>query len=248
MRLPAITGLIDRRILANYRINADCMAKVLPNPFRPWTHRGFAIGGICLIRLKNIRPKFSPLPWGIGSENAAHRIAVEWDSKGETKRGVYIPRRDTNSMLNAFAGGRIFPGAHHFAKFKVKEREDYFLVEMNSRDGDERVLVSGSVATSWSPDSVFESLDSVSEFFELGSLGYSDTGTLGKFDGLELRCKKWKVEALEVDEVHSSYFEDESRFPHGSVEFDCALLMRGIEHEWHGHPDLCCSTDKDPRT
>ncbi len=26
----------------------------------------------------------------------------------------------------------------------------------------------------------------------------------------------------------------------GSVEFDCALLMREIDHEWHGREDLCC--------
>jgi hypothetical protein len=31
---------------------------------------------------------------------------------------------------------------------------------------------------------------------------------------------------------------DEALFPKGSVEFDCALLMRGIEHEWHGKDDL----------
>jgi len=34
--------------------------------------------------------------------------------------------------------------------------------------------------------------------------------------------------------VESSFFEDRALFPPGSVEFDCALLMRGIEHEWHG--------------
>ena len=38
--------------------------------------------------------------------------------------------------------------------------------------------------------------------------------------------------------MRSSFFEDESLFPRGSVGFDCALLMRGIEHEWHGKPDL----------
>jgi hypothetical protein len=45
---------------------------------------------------------------------------------------------------------------------------------------------------------------------------------------------------LDVDKIQSSYFEDPSRFPSGSVEFDCALLMRDIVHEWHGRPDLCC--------
>jgi hypothetical protein len=70
MRLPAISGVIDRRILANYRVDPDCMAAALPRPFRPQLVDGYAIGGICLIRLKRVRPKLLPIPWGIGSENA----------------------------------------------------------------------------------------------------------------------------------------------------------------------------------
>jgi hypothetical protein len=39
--------------------------------------------------------------------------------------------------------------------------------------------------------------------------------------------------------VRSSFFEDRSLFPEGSLEFDGALLMRGLEHEWNGKSDLC---------
>jgi len=241
MRLPAISGIIDRRILANYRIDPSCMADALPAPFRPQTVNGYAVGGLCLIRLKRVRPKLFPVAWGIGSENAAHRIAVEWESNGERKTGVYIPRRDTNSRLNSLAGGRIFPGIHHHAKFSVIEDGDSYSVTMTSDDGDARVHVSGSVAPALTDSSVFESVRAASEFFEHGSLGYSDTNIAGKFDGLELQCKHWHVESLDVDSVQSSYFEDTARFPKGSVKFDCALLMRDIEHEWHGRPDLCCS-------
>lgn len=250
MRLPAISGIIDRRILANYRIDPKCMAAALPAPFRPQTVNGYAIGGICLIRLKNVRPKWFPIPWGIGSENAAHRIAVEWDVNGQTKHGVYIPRRDTSSILNSIAGGRFFPGIHHHAKFTVVESVDHYSVTMTSDDGGANVHVSGTVDSaslpvdSTFPDaSVFDSLKSASEFFEFGSLGYSDTNTAGKFDGLELECKNWHVDSLKIDSVQSSYFEDQSRFPNGSVEFDCALLMRDIVHEWHGRSDLCCSPE-----
>ena len=243
MRLPAISGVIDRRILANYRVDPDTMAAALPPPFRPQLVDGCAIGGICLIRLKRVRPKLLPIPWGIGSENAAHRIAVEWEANGQTMNGVYIPRRDTNSLLNSFAGGRIFPGIHHHAEFTVSETGDHYSVTMKSDDAEAKVHVSGTVTTSISESSVFDSLKSASAFFELGSLGYSDTNTRGKFDGLELQCKNWHVESLDVDKIQSSYFEDESRFPKGSVEFDCALLMRHIVHEWHGRPDLCCSPE-----
>jgi len=241
MKLPTIRGIIDRRILANYRIEPMCMAEVLPQPFRPKLYEGYAIGGICLIRLKQVRPKFFPLPLGISSENAAHRIAVEWDENGETKEGVYVPRRDTNSYLNSFAGGRLFPGVQHFAKFDVIEDKNNYSVTMNSIDNLAKVSVSGLAQEKLSESSVFKSLDSVSRFFEKGSLGYSDSRVSGKYDGMELECTNWNVEALEVTSVESSYFENEAVFPKGSVEFDCAILMKDIEHEWHGRPDLCCS-------
>lgn len=240
MRIPVIRGIIDRRILANFRIDPDVMARNLPPPFRPKLADGFAIGGICLIRLKAVRPRFIPLPWGIRSENAAHRIAVEWGTDDQRQEGVYIPRRDTDSRLNTWAGGRLFPGIHHHATFTVEESQDHFSVAMQSDDDDTKVLVAGTVTNQLPSSSVFPSVADASEFFEMGSLGYSATQTKGTFDGLELRCKNWHVEPLATTRVESSYFQNESQFPPGSVEFDCALLMRDILHEWHGREDLCC--------
>jgi hypothetical protein len=68
MKLPVVRGTIDRRILANYRIDPVVMKAVLPQPVRPKIMNGFAVGGICLIRLKSIRPGFFPFRWGIGSQ------------------------------------------------------------------------------------------------------------------------------------------------------------------------------------
>lgn len=240
MRIPVIRGIIDRRILANFRIDPDVMAHVLPPPFRPKLANGHAIGGICLIRLKSVRPRFLPFPWGIRSENAAHRIAVQWEDGGQIHEGVYVPRRDTDSRLNTLAGGTLFPGIHHHATFTVKESINHLSVALESDDGETRVLASGTVTDHLPDSSVFPSVADASEFFETGSLGYSATQENGRYDGLELRCKNWHVEPLDIDHVESSYFMDESRFPRGSVEFDCALLMRGIDHEWHGRNDLCC--------
>src|SRR5438128_2289152 len=108
MRIPTIQGLIDRRILVNFTVDADLIHKTVPFPFRPKIYKDKAIVGICLIRLKEVRPKGFPGLIGIASENAAHRIAVEWDEGNEQKEGVYIPRRDTSSFFNHLAGGRIF--------------------------------------------------------------------------------------------------------------------------------------------
>ena len=238
MRIPAIRGVIDRRILANYRVQPDVLARILPRPFRPKLVGGFGVAGICLIRLKAIRPRFVPSFLGISSENAAHRIAVEWDDEGETREGVYIPRRDTSSRLNALAGGRLFPGVHHRGRFRIAEADGRYGVEMDSAGA--RVVVEGRVTSKWPVDSMFDSLETASRFFERGSLGYSPSRTGCAFDGLELCTRDWHVEPLAVEWIESSFFDDASFFPPGTVKFDCALLMRGIRHEWRGRESLAC--------
>lgn len=236
-RVPAIEGVIERRVLVNFRIDPRAMAAKLPAPFRPKLVAGFAIGGICLIRLAGIRPVAIPTPCGLNSENAAHRIAVEWDSPEGVQEGVYIPRRDTDSLLSSLVGGRLFPGVHHHASFSCEESSERYAIEMEADDGSARISVVGVPAAGLPSDSVFEDLAAASRFFELGSLGYSDTATPGEFDGLELRCEGWAVEALAVESVESSYFSE--GFSEGEVEFDNALLMRDIQHEWHSRASLC---------
>lgn len=242
MKIPTMQGVIDRRILANFHVDPDVLAKVLPSPFRPKLIKGKGVAGICLIRLKQIRPRFVPSFLGISSENAAHRIAVEWEEHGETKQGVYIPRRDTSSRLNTLVGGRLFPGVHHHAQFRVKEQVNHYSVVMDSDHDHTHIAVEGHVTKDWPAGSVFDSLQEASRFFECGSLGYSATRTPGQYDGLELRTVNWDVESLAVDRIESSFFDDDQRFPGGTVGFDCALLMRNIQHEWHGRPSLCAAS------
>jgi hypothetical protein len=238
IRVPAVRGVIDRRILVNFRAKPDALRGVLPPPFRPKLVRGAGIAGVCLIRLTEIRPPLVPRWLGLRSENAAHRIAVEWDSNDGAREGVYIPRRDTSSRLNVAVGGRLFPGEHHPAVFTVSESPDHLAVALRSSDGRTRVAVEARVAASLPAGSVFRSVEEASAFFEAGSLGYSATARAGVYDGLELRSLAWSVEPLEVTRVESSFFSDPSLFPAGAVDFDCALLMRRIPHEWHAHPQL----------
>jgi len=245
MKIPVIRGLIERRILVNYRVDAEVLAATLPWPFRPKLVDGQGMAGICLIRLKQVRLKFLPGWVGISSENAAHRVAVEWEEDGELREGVYVRRRDTNSRLNEWAGGRVFPGMHQRAAFEVQETAERLAVSVQSDDGETSLLVRGVVTDELPAASVFRSLGEASEFFRTGSLGYSATGDPGRFQGLELRCGRWHMTPLAIEEMQSRFFDDAGLFPRGSVQFDCALLMRDIEHEWHGREDLIVSEQFD---
>src|SRR5258706_10991411 len=170
--VPNMHGVIDRRMLVNFRAHPGIVAKILPSPFRPKLAHGWAMVGICLLRLKDIRPHGFPAWLGVNSENAAHRIAVEWDENGSPHEGVYIPRRDTNSLLNRLAGGRLFPGLHHHARFDVNETPDEFQLLMHAHDGGASVELKAHLASRLTPTSIFISLAEASEFFARGSVGY----------------------------------------------------------------------------
>jgi len=239
VRLPVIQGVIRRRILVNWRVDPAVMRAQLPSRFAPKLHAGYAIAGVCLIRMEAIRPRFVPGLLGLSSENAAHRVAVVWEGDGGArKEGVFIPRRDTGSAVNRLVGGRLFPGEHHPARFAVTETAEGIDFRMQSDDGRVAVRVRGKPGGPLPRASCFGSLPVASGFFEPGALGYSVTGDPGRLDGLELRTRGWRVEPLQVEEVHSSYFAEPTRFPPGSIAFDCALIMRNLGHEWHSADDL----------
>jgi len=234
MKLPTIEGIIRRRLLVNFRVDPQVIQPLLPSRFRPKLHNGQAVAGICLIRLEQIRPKMLPEIIGINSENAAHRIAVQWDDEdGINREGVFIPRRDTDSSLNHFLGGRIFPGEYNLATFKVEDSGSEIDFHMNSKDGEVTVEVKGSVSDVLPESSIFQSVAEASAFFEAGSLGYSARSDSEKLDAIELETDEWRVEPLNIERVYSSFFTDERKFPKGSVAYDHTLIMRNIGHEWH---------------
>lgn len=239
MRLPTIYGLIRRRILANYRVDPVVMAGYLPAPFRPKLHNGHAIAGICLIRLERIRPSWMPPYLGISSENAAHRIAVVWDdASGRQREGVFIPRRDTSSLLNHFGGGRIFPGEHQLADFSVSDVDSKIGISIRSRDGTMAIELKAHETDNLPEPSCFQSLADSSAYFEGGRIGYSVTRDCCRLDGIRLETEHWQVNPLAIDHLESTFFADEEKFPAGSVVLDHALIMRNHPHKWHMEPDI----------
>ena len=212
---------------------------MIPPPFRPKLHRGHAMVGVCLLRLEQIRPAGLPGFVGFNSENAAHRIAVEWmDEFNRVCQGVFVPRRDTDSRLNQFAGGRVFPGAYEPAQFQIEDDGWRICFQMQSLDRQVRIELEGAAADTLPAGSCFDSLADASAYFEGGSLGYSVTPQAGRLDGMRLHTPEWRVAPLDVFKVHSSYFADPRQFPEGSVIFDHALIIRDVRHEWQGTASL----------
>jgi len=238
VRIPTLAGLIRRRLLLNFRADPEVVQALLPAPFKPQLYRGWAIVGICLIRLEQLRPLGLPSGFGLRSENAAHRFAVNWQAvDGSLHQGVYVPRRDSSSLLNNLAGGRLVAGEQHHAHFVVDDNG--YTVQLRMRSGDDQasIEVVGTTCESLPRDSIFD-LAAASSFFEHGALGYTATKHGQRFDGLTLNVQHWHVRPFAVDQFDSSYFRNQQNFPVGSIEFDHGLIMRDVQHTWQSVASL----------
>jgi Uncharacterized conserved protein (COG2071) len=233
-----LRAVMERRILVSYRVNPDLLASLLPPPFRPALVSGYGVAGICLIRLGGIRPAGVPAAAGLRSENAAHRVAVCWDSPDGPVTGVYIPRRDTSSRLAALAGGRLFPGWQHLARFRAGERDGRFHIQADSRDGVVRIRIAAHLASQIMPGSVFTDLGCAARFFASAPVGYAATPAGEVFDGVRLETEGWQLHPMCLEQVSSSFFDDPARFPPGTAAPDSAFLMTGLATTWHPQPRL----------
>jgi len=236
--LPQMQGVIARRILLNYRADADVVQRLLPAPLKVDEQHGHAIVGICLIRLQNLRPQGFPSALGISSENMAHRVAIQYPTSEGMRPGVFIWRRQTDQRLVELLGGRLFPGVHGHAQFQVAESDDSLTMDVTSDDGQTDVSFTARTSKEWQPTSSFESFEEVSNFFKKGDCGFSCSLSGDELEGMQLKIFRWEMTPLQVGSQHAAFYSDPLRFPAGSIEFDCGLLMRGIEHEWHQLTDI----------
>lgn len=110
------------------------------------------------------------------------------------------------------------------------ETDGRYELEMTNGAHDVDVRVDARETDRFPPDSVFPDLQAASDFHECGSLGYSPSPDGDCLEGVELATDEWRVEPLDVEGVHASFFERELSAE--SVEFDNALLMRDVGHEW----------------
>ena len=236
--LPLIQGMIARRILLNFRADPDVVQRLLPPPLEVDLQNGHAIVGVCLIRLENLRPQGVPAPLGLSCENMGHRVAIRYPTHEGIRPGVFVWRRETDQRLVELLGGRLFPGVHHHARFQVNENDNHLAMDVTTENGEADVHFSARVSEGWRQSSSFGSFDEVSEFFRKGDCGLSCSLHGDEFEGLQIKMLKWEMLPLEIESQHCAFYSDPRRFPAGSLEIDCGLLMRGLPHEWHQLTDI----------
>ena len=233
---PTLEGMIARRVLVNFRVDPALARRLVPEPLDVATHRGHAVVGVCLIRLEHLRPQGLPQVLGLSSENMAHRIAIRYPTPNGMKDGVFIWRRDTDQRAVALLGGRVFPGVHRHAQFDVRENQERIVMDVRTQHREADVSLKAASTAAWNGSKVFQVFEEACAFFRRGDCGFSCSRNGATLEGIQLHPLKWQMSPLRIEYAAASFYEDAKHFPKGSIEFDCALLMRGIPHQWSRLP------------
>ena len=226
VRTPVLEATIERRLLIAYRLDPDAVVHLVPGPFSLQLVNGYAVGVISLDRVTALRPRGFPAVMGYTCENAAHRIAVEWDQDGRTATGAFVLARHTDSQLGAAFGDRFFPGARERAEFEVVDAPSALSVAFTSRD--DRTTVEAAVVVTKDDEGgeLFGSKEDAWRFFRRGGVSYSLRRRGGVLDGIDMRAQAATATAASIAHVSSS------RFPAALGVPDSALIMRDLQAEW----------------
>lgn len=219
--ITQVRAHLRRRLLINYRLDAEYASTLLPDTLRPHLVDGSAVAGVCLVGLDRVSPVSNRLG-GIRSENAAHRIAVEWDEQGETAQGVFIFERHSSSLYSVLLGGRAFPGVHRHARFDTFDTSERHRVSMRSRD--QQLDVDVRLSDEWQ-STLFPSLQAASDFTRAGRIGWSRGHDQTRLEPVALTASEWSMHGAEVRELRSTFFD---AMPAGVASLDGALVMRDL--------------------
>jgi hypothetical protein len=215
-----MASTIDRRLLVNWRADPAAIEPLLPAGFRIHEVAGQAVVGVCLIRLRHLRPSGMPRWLGITTESAAHRIAVLGP---DHEPGVYVLRRDTDSRLAALAGGRLFPGPHTHGRVAVEEGGDQLDLAFRAPDG-AAVTAAGHVDPAVR-SALFGSLDAARDFFAGGSTAHSPDRAGTALDAVELAADRFELEPVALHHATSTIWDP-------LATLDSAFLMRDVPATW----------------
>lgn len=240
MGMSAVPARIDRRILILYRIAPEHAERMMVPGHQPRKLKGYSLGGIALVRCARVHSPLLPARM-MACENALHFVCGLRIVQQRAEASALVMRYDTSSRLHAWIGGeRRWHCRHHHARFEVQESPEMIDIECDSDDRRSHVAIQAHLDRKICRQSVFHSTDQVLHLLqsELRSLGLTRCDGSGSSRRRSIRQSQ--LIPLRVDRLESSLFEDQQRFPAGSVQFDSAYWLRDDELVWSDDGTLRC--------
>ena len=221
--VPDIRARVVERLIFNFALPPEALARRLPPGLRPAVVHGAAVASFCILDLENV--VFGPIPdrMGVRNVNCAHRFAVIDESTGEPS--VYVVERNTNSRLGAFLSSLGFPGKHPWVDARIERDVDAWEVTI----GD---LFSARARRAASlRSSLFPSLEVFAAFLASGVRSYCPAVKPDTLNVVDLHKEEGAYEALEAERVTDRLLSEWLDAPE-TLPIDSAMRNAGGAYRW----------------
>ena len=242
--LSPLQRTLESRCLVYYRADPAVVAGLLPERIRPSVYRGQALVGLCWTRCVPLGQKLLPRR---GSRGGGGRAGLEhWDELAfcfpvephgagrsapkrpeRPERKVWIDRRETSPGFAAHWIGRLVRDGAEPARFEVEDHAGG--LELLVRHGDAEELRLVAEVAEEPLGSLFLSVRQVEEYLERSGSLHPRNPFVPEAPPLSVGAAAngggWGLEPLTVRELACPYFEDEARFPSGSLTLDSAFRL-----------------------
>ena len=219
-----VCGVVERRLLVNYRVELDVLDTVLTDPLRGREvgDTGKGVGSVCITRVEDTRPGFLPESLGVTVEMATHRVYARVEDGGD--HCVYVPWRGVSSRFHALVLSSLLPTDFDSADFLTEDRDGARQVRVDWDSDVAGVVFRDTDRDTVDDDSVFYSVESASTFLCEAGVEYAMTGDV--YTGVETCPDRTDLKPVEISDERSSYF--------GKLggEFDSAFGMTDVELAW----------------
>jgi uncharacterized protein YqjF (DUF2071 family) len=222
--VSTVRGRVVDRILFNFGVPAEALARRLPAGLRPEPVAGSAVVSFCVIRIDRATVgRRLPGLWPAGV-HCAFRAAV-LDEAGEP--AVYLTSRHAAGAFGAWltrVGGRV-----PHPRVAVRWEADAEGWDVDVRDGRGDPLFSGRASRAAEAKSrLFPSVGAFASFLARGARSYVP-GPAGRLVRVDLRKEEVRFEPLAARDVRSPFLE---RWLGTALAADSAYHTAGGRYEW----------------
>lgn len=232
--------------LANFRIEPDALARVLPEPLEPALAHGRAWLSVVIAEMEKLRPVGVPRALGFTYNQIVYRAVVDCDGR----RGVHFLRSDADSRIMCLGGNLMSFFRFNHGKVDIRPTPSRLRVDANSR-APRPVVVSAEfdlAATSGDlpASSVFGSMDESKRFLVELFDAFAPRSGGNAVDLVSIERNDWAVRVVPNTGIYSFMGPDG---PFGSAaELDSVFVVDDLHYRWSRLRTLDAGTTPAPPT
>lgn len=235
MRFPkhpvAMQTVFRRCFLANFGVDPDELASVLPQHVEPDTYGDEAFVSVVVGEMEKMRPASVPKALGISYDQIVYRAVVRCGDE----RGVHFLRSDADDRIMTVLGNLMSFFRFHRSDVRFRHRDgcvDLDVTTNTTPSGDIAATFEiGSASDELPASSVFGDLDDAKRWLVELYAAFDHTDGRSAVDVVRIRRGAWDIQV--VDDTRGRYDFMVAGEPFTRARLDSVFAVGDIPYHWH---------------